>query len=205
MTAVSLSILIGVPGFCIDLDSDAAVIFDYPGGTASLAATAFGQPLHEETKYSFLLDLLSYLKKTMDVSNGKYEIEITGPLPSSAHGAITDFFLTGPEEGNRDLLYRYGASASYKRAAIILRRIESPDEITTEAIAKQNIEFSTDLRVKTGDVVKVILISGALQLEVEGEALQSGTGLDQIKVKVRGTGRELVGMIAAPMEVHVVL
>ena len=205
LTAALLSVFLTATALCFDLNSDTAVIFDYPGGTASLAKQPFGQPLHEEAKYKFLVELMSFLKGTIGLGAEKFEIEITGPLPSIAHGGNVDFYLTGAANGYRDILYRYAGSANYKRAAVSVKQMEISDMAKAPAKTAVAIGFSSDFRVVKGQRVNVTLISGVVQLEVDGEAMQSGSGTDSIKVKVRDTGREFVGRIAGPMEVHVVL
>ena len=108
VTAI-VSILFVPSVFGIDVGGETAVIIDYPGGTASLAAREFGQPLHEETKYTFLLDLLSYLENSAGYSNHRYEIEITGALPSTGHNEIIDFYLVDGKNNTHGVLYRFGS------------------------------------------------------------------------------------------------
>lgn len=203
ITAALILILISASGFCIDLSSKPAHIIDYPGGTVSLARGDFGRPLHEEAKYEFLLDLLSFLENMNDAGSTAFAIEITGTLPSSSHGEIIDFYLIDGTNGTHGVLYRYASSANYKRAAITIKRKGIPQEASPAEEGSSVSEMPPDYRVSKGQTVNVVLISGGVTLEVKGEAMESGSGADRIKVRVRDTGREFVGSIAGPMEVHI--
>jgi len=188
-----------VSGFCLDPLSGAEVPAGQPFGEQ------FGKLVNGETKYTFLTGLVSYLEGAKELETERFEIEITGILPSIARESKLDFCLTGPVNDCYGILYRYSTSPSYKRASISVRRIKPVVELKTEIESDLSAGITTKYRIIKGQSIKVTLVSGLVRLEMEGEAMQSGTGLDRIKIKVRETGKEFIGTITGPMEVDVVL
>lgn len=199
LAATLLFAVLVVSGFCLDVPRRVEVLTGQPFGEQ------FGKLINGESKYTFLTGLLSYLEGVKVLETERFEIEITGTLPSIAREGELDFCLTGPVNDRYGILYRYGTSASYKRASVSVRRIKPVVEIKTEIKSDLSAGIATKYRITKGQAVKVTLVSGLVRLEMDGEAMQSGTGSDRIKIKVRETGKEFIGTITGPMEVDVVL
>lgn len=191
LIAILLSVVFAVSGVSLDFNANRVVVLEYPGA--------------DEADRAFLLGLVSYLESAAETGEERFEIEITGLLPSTGHEGKIDFHLTTVENGRRGVLYRHEALASYKRAAVSVRQLESKDETSAGLESGSRAIFSSDYRVRKGQMIKVTLVSGLVRLEVNGEAMQSGGGSDRIRVKVRETGKEFVGTIVGPLEVNVVL
>jgi hypothetical protein len=189
LIAILLSVVVAVSAFPLDVNENRVVVLDYPG--------------MDEADFAFLRKLVNYLGSAEEPMEEKFEIEITGLLPSIASDGKIDFQLTSTDKDRRGVLYRHAALASYKRAAVSIKQFGGSSIPDAESV--KIVEYNHGFRVEKGQIVKVMLVSGMVRVEVDGETMQAGAGSDQIRVMIRETGKEFVGTIVGPLEVNVVL
>ena len=163
------------------------------------------QPLLDNSGNTFLSQLVRYLEAVSDFSESDLQVELVGKLPVVSQRESLDFFLTGDKEGYLDVLYRAAGSPSYRKAAITVREVRSKVLPTLEAITAAGSEAPDLVFIKRGAVITIAFISGAIKLDVTGEAVESGFGKEIIRVKVIETGKEFDGIVTGPSEVHVEL
>ena len=151
----------------------------------------------------FLSELVSYLEAVSDFGNSHLEIEFSGRLPWMQPGSKTDFFLVDTEEGHFAVLYRNSSDASYKRAALVVRQTVGKTGLTEEGPQAEESPYAESYRIEAGKLITVLISLGSIRLNVDGEAMQSGSAGDSIRVRVLETGKEFVGTVTGPLEVHI--
>ena len=151
----------------------------------------------------FLSELVSYLEAVSDFGNSRLEIEFSGRLPSMPPGRRIDFYLVDAEEGHFAVLYRNSSDASYKRAALVVRQTVAKTNATGEGPKAEELAYAESYRIEKGNRVNASISLGSIRLNIDGEAMQSGSAGDSIRVKVLETGKEFVGTVTGPLEVHI--
>ena len=141
-----------------------------------------------------------------------------GTLPSISEEKDIDFFLAGDSRSVDPLyhiLYRNSGDPSYRRALVSIKveasssyqRVETADkESPQEAAPELNLRLPVNSRkniVSNGDDLTLWLVSGAIEIELQAKALENGTMMDKIRVKIMETDKELTAAITGPSEVRV--
>lgn len=183
--------------------------------TLLLALTTYGMAdvvvppaLLDEEHDAFLSQLVRYLEAVSDFSNSDLEIEPAGKLPAITMNDAVDFYLTEEKAGSFSVLYRAKGVASYRRAAVNVTQIaRQPDNRTAGQeqgeVPNSSADDANAYRIKKGERVTISFVSGAIRLDVEGQAMEYGAGHGPIRVRVVETGKEFIGTVAGPREVRV--
>jgi len=151
----------------------------------------------------FLLELINYLETVSDFGNSHLEIEFSGRLPSAPPGRRIDFYLADATAGHFAVLYRNSSDASYKRAALIVRERAGKTNVTGEGQSTEEPAYAESYRIEAGKLINVSFSLGSIRLNIDGEAMQPGSAGESIRVRVIETGKEFVGTVTGPLEVHI--
>ncbi len=109
-----------------------------------------------------------------------------------------DFFLKVDDPDTFEVLYRNGGRSSYKRSEVKVRQTEMKVALPLPVVSP-----SGTARIRSGDNISVLLVSGMIQAVFEGKAMESGWEPDTIKVKIAETGKVIEARITGTAEVRV--
>ncbi len=163
--------------------------------------TVIPQELGDEAENPFLWKLVDYLEAVSDFGDTDLNIEILGKLPSVGKGI--DFYLIETDDQSFDVLYRSRDAASYKKAALVVTDESRNSKIETVESPEGPSKATGPFRIEKGQAVNILFSKGPIRLGMEGEAMQAGVQNEWIRVKVQDTGKEFIGTVAGPLEVHV--
>lgn len=151
----------------------------------------------------FLSKLIVFLETISDFGDSDLEIELIGKLPTVLADEAVDFHLVDEHQDSYSVLYRNKGVASYRRAAVSVKRITHQETVSGDNGENRLNTVTGSLFIEKGQMITVSFISGAIRLDVEGKAVESGHSKEAIRVQVIESGKEFIGTVAGPLEVRV--
>ena len=168
--------------------------FAYSGGPLLVAP----QSLKDSRELPFLVKLMAFVSKEIEAPYDRLEIIAAQGLPLVHGRDSVEFFIGNSDPETFEVLYRISGRSSYRRSGVEIRKTQ----ITQAPVLPAAVKPWTG-RVRSGEKVSVVFVSGMIEAEFQGSALESGEVADIIQVKIDETGKVLDARITGRGEVRV--
>jgi hypothetical protein len=168
--------------------------FAYSGGPALVVP----ESMRDSTGLPFLLKLMDFLCEKIKVPYDRLEIVSVQGLPLIHSRDRLEFFVKTIDPRKSEILYRSSGRSSYRRSGVEIRRTE----VTSTPVLPVAVSPTTG-RVRNGEKVDVLFVSGMIQAEFQGSAMESGVLTEIISVRIDDTGKVIDARITASGEVRV--